>query len=120
MTSLDVCKMKTGGEKIGVKVDRFLKIVWMISNLNKSRSLIYKVRNFLTSGFEIYAIWVECLVNKLSQIPGVNSGFIRHIVAQIMLLKCVENHNRLCLKCSNCHKLMINHRLSYKLALHII
>ena len=37
-----------------------------------------------------------------------------------MLLKCVGNHNRLCFKCSNCHKLMINHRLSYKLALHII
>jgi len=29
-------------------------------------------------------LWVECLVNKLSQIPDVNSGFIRHIVAQIM------------------------------------
>ena len=66
MMSLDVCK-----------------IVWKISNLNKSRRLIYKIRNFLTSGFEIYAIWVECLVNKLSQIPDVNSGLIRHIVAQI-------------------------------------
>ena len=43
-------------EKIGVKVDWFLKIVWKISNLNKSRRLIYKKRNFLTSGFEIYAI----------------------------------------------------------------
>jgi len=66
---------------------------------------------------------VECLVNKLSQIPDVNSGFIHHIVAQIkvremvthlgthlfikdnsnvftMLLQCVGNHNRLkiCLK----------------------
>ena len=27
---------------------------------------------FLTSGFEIYAIWVQRLVNKLSQIPDVN------------------------------------------------
>jgi len=35
MTSLDVCKMKAR-EKIGVKVDRYLKIVWKISNLNKS------------------------------------------------------------------------------------
>jgi len=61
----------------------FLKIVWKISNLNKSRRLIHKIRNFLTSGFEIYVIWVECLVNKLSQILDVNSGFIRHIVAQI-------------------------------------
>jgi len=70
-------------EKMGVKVDQFLKIVWKISNLNQSRRLIYKIRNFLTSGFEIYAIWVECLVNKLSKILDVNSGFIRHIVAQI-------------------------------------
>jgi len=75
----------TAREKIDVKVDGFLKIVWKISNLNKSRRLIYKIRYFLTSGFEIYkyAIWVKCLVNKLSQVPGVNSGFIRHIVAQI-------------------------------------
>ena len=73
----------TAHEKIGVKVDRFLKIFWKVSILNKSRRLIYKVRNFLTSGFEIYAIWVEYLVNKLSQIPEVNSGFIRHNVAQI-------------------------------------
>ena len=43
----------------------------------------YKIRNFLTSGFELYAIWVECLGNKLSQIPEVNIGFIRHIVAHI-------------------------------------
>jgi len=28
-------------------------------------------------------IWVDCLVNKLSQIPDVNSGFKRHIVDQI-------------------------------------
>ena len=73
----------TAHEKIGVKVDRFLKIVWKISNLNKSRRLIYKIRNLLPSGFEIYAIWVDCLVNKLSQIPSVNSGFICHIVVQI-------------------------------------
>ena len=70
-------------KKKGVKVDRFLKIVWKISNLNKSRRLNYKIRNFLPSGFELYATWVECLVNKLSQIPDVNSRFIRHIVAQI-------------------------------------
>jgi len=38
---------------------------------------------FLTSGFEICAIWVECLAKWLSQIPDVNSGFIPHIVAQI-------------------------------------
>ena len=68
----------TAREKIGVKVDRFLKIVRKISNLNNSIRLIYKIRNFLTSGFELYAIWVECLVNKLSQIPDVNSQFIRH------------------------------------------
>jgi len=54
---------------------RFLKIVWKISNLNKSRRLIYKIRNFLTSGFEIYAIWVECLVNKLSQIPDPDTSY---------------------------------------------
>ena len=47
----------TAREKIDVKVDRFLKIVLKISNLNKSRRLIYKMRNFLTSGFEIYAIY---------------------------------------------------------------
>ena len=35
-------------------------------------------------------------------------------------LKYVGNHNRLCLKCLNCHKLMINHRLSYKQALQTI
>ena len=45
----------TAHEKLGVKVNRFLKIIWKISNLNKSRRQIYKVRNFLTSGFEIYA-----------------------------------------------------------------
>jgi len=84
MMSLDVCKLKyTAREKIGVKVHRFLKIVWKISNLNKSRRLIYKIQNFLTNGFEIYVIWVECLVNKVSQISDVNSGFIRHSVAQI-------------------------------------
>jgi len=44
----------TAHEKIDVNVDQFLKIVWKISNLNKSRCLIYKKRNFLTSGFEIY------------------------------------------------------------------
>jgi len=59
----------TAREKIGVKVNQFLKIIWKISNLNKSRRLIFKIRNFFTSGFEIYAIWVKCLVNKLSQIP---------------------------------------------------
>ena len=30
----------TAHKKIGVKVDRFLKIVWKISNLNKSRGCI--------------------------------------------------------------------------------
>jgi len=75
--------MYTARKKIDVKCDQFIKIVWKISNLNKSRRLIYKIRHFLTSGFEIYAIWVECLVNKLSQITDVNSGFICHIVAQI-------------------------------------
>ena len=44
----------TAHEKIDVNVDQFLKIVWKISNLNKSRCLIYKIWNFLTSGFEIY------------------------------------------------------------------
>jgi len=73
--------MYTARKKIDVKCDQFIKMVWKISNLNKSRRLIYKIRTFLTSGFEIY----ECLVNKLSQIPDVNtcSGLIRHIVAQI-------------------------------------
>jgi len=65
MTSLDVCKMKIS-----------LKMFWKISNLNKARRLIYKIRNFLTSGFEIYAIWVECLVNKLSQMGIVVSYVI--------------------------------------------
>ena len=45
--------MYTDREKIGVQVDRFLKIVWKISNLNKPRRLIYEMRNFPTSGFEI-------------------------------------------------------------------
>ena len=49
---------------------------------------MYKIRNFLPCGFEIYAIWVECLVNKLLQIPDVNSGFIRHIVAPIYAQCC--------------------------------
>ena len=35
----------TAREKIGDKVNWFLKIVWKISNLNKSRRLIYKIRN---------------------------------------------------------------------------
>jgi len=43
MTSLDVCKMKVYYYlKIGVKVGRFLKLVWKISNLNKSRRLKYE------------------------------------------------------------------------------
>ena len=49
-------KKYTAREKIGVKVDWFLKIVWKISNLDKSIRLICKIRNFLTIGFEIYAI----------------------------------------------------------------
>ena len=60
----------TALDKIGVKVDWFLKIVWKISNLDKSIRLIYKIRNFLTSGLEIYIIWVKCIVNK-SQITDV-------------------------------------------------
>jgi len=43
---------------------------WKISNLDKSIRLIYKIRNFLTSGLEIYIIWVKCIVNK-SQITDV-------------------------------------------------
>ena len=39
----------TAREKIGVKIDQFLKIVWKISSN-------YKIWNFLASGFEIYAI----------------------------------------------------------------
>ena len=107
----------TAHEKICVKVVRFLKIVWKISNLNQSRRLIYKIRNFLTSGFEIYAIWFECLVNKLSQIPDHNTSYynpnkVREMMTHLgthlfikdnanvctMLLNCVRNHNRLCLK----------------------
>ena len=78
-------------KKKGVKVDRFLIIVWKISNLDKSICLIYKIRNFLTSGLEIYAIWVKCLVNKLSQITDVKSGFLRHIVTQIRTRKMVTH-----------------------------
>ena len=37
----------TACEKIGVKVDWFLKIVWTISNLDKSMCLICKITNFL-------------------------------------------------------------------------
>jgi len=45
MTSLDVCKMKIYcSRKLGVKVDQFLKIVWKISNLDKSKRLIYKIQ----------------------------------------------------------------------------
>ena len=69
-------------ENLGVKVNWFLNIVWKISNLDKSIHLICKIQSFLTSGLEIYAIWVECLVNKLSKITDVNSGFIRVIVTQ--------------------------------------
>ena len=36
----------TAHEKIGVKVDRFLKIVWKISILNKSWRLIYNIQTF--------------------------------------------------------------------------
>jgi len=39
----------TAHEKIGVKVDQFLKIVPKFLNLNKSRRLIYKIRNFLNT-----------------------------------------------------------------------
>ena len=65
MMSLDVCKMKVYSSR----KNRFLKVVWKISNLNKSRRLVYKIRNFLTSGFEKYATWVECLVKKVVTDP---------------------------------------------------
>jgi len=68
---------------MGVKGDRFLRIVWRISNLDKSIRLIYKIRNFLTSVLEICGIWVKSLDYKLSQIIDVNSGFICHLVTQI-------------------------------------
>ena len=75
----------------------------------KSRRLIYKIRNFVTSGFEIYAIWVECLVNKLSQIqdtsycsPNKVREMVTHLGTHLfikdnanvctMLIKCVGNH----------------------------
>ena len=60
MTSLDVYKMKVySSRKKGVEVDQFLKLVWKISNLDKSMCLICKIRDFLTSGLEIYAIWLN-------------------------------------------------------------
>ena len=65
--------------------------------------------------------WVHtsyCSPNKVREM--VTHLFIKNNNVCTMLLKCVGNHNRLCLKCSNCHKVMINDRLSYKLALHII
>jgi len=83
MIYMYVKRKYTAGEKIGVKVDRFLKIVWKISNLDKSIRLIYKIRIFPTSGLVKYAMWVKCLVNKLSQITEVKSGFICHLVTQI-------------------------------------
>ena len=55
-----VCiKKYTACEKIGVKVNRFLKIVFYISNLDKSIHINYKIRKILTSGLEIYAIWIK-------------------------------------------------------------
>ena len=54
----------TAHENICVKVDRFLKIVWKISNLNKSKRLIYKIRNFLLSGFKLYAIIMGWMFSK--------------------------------------------------------
>jgi len=57
----DIKKWKyTAREKIRLKVNQFLKIVWKILNLDKSIFLIYKIQNFLTSGLEINAIWVKC------------------------------------------------------------
>ena len=78
MTSLDVCKMKV-----------------YFSRRNRCQGI--------PSGLEIYVIWVECLVNKLSKITDVNSRFIRHIVTQINKVRetvthYAGNHNRLCLK----------------------
>ena len=65
----------TACEKKRVKVDQFLEIVWKISNLNKSRRLIYKIRNFLTSGFEIYAICnVLPRIQKLGDICPITLG----------------------------------------------
>jgi len=98
MTSFDVCKMKVYCSlKIGVKVGRFLKIVWKISNLNKSRRLIYKVRNFLTSGFEIYAIWDECLVNKYMNNGCIGVIFLMHQVKRVSFLNILTVDNKVIL-----------------------
>ena len=84
MTSLYVKWKYTAREKIGVKVDRFLKIVWKISIEINQDVLFTKYETFLPVVLKYMTyIWVDCLVNKLSQIQDVNSGFKRHIVDQI-------------------------------------
>ena len=75
-------------------------------------------------GCELWVHTSYCCPNKVKEmVTHLGTHLVKRltlIYAPTMLLKCIGNHNRLCLKCSNCHKLMINHRLSYKLPLHII
>ena len=65
MMSLDVCKMKVYcSRKNRCQINRFLKCVWKISTLSKSRCLIYKIRNLLTSGFEIIVCHMGWMFSK--------------------------------------------------------
>ena len=49
----------TAHENIGVKVDRFLKIVWKISNLVKSlKSNLQNTKLSYQSGLEIYMTYL--------------------------------------------------------------
>ena len=71
----------TAREKIDVKVDWFLKIVWKISNLNKSRRLIYKIRNFLPSGFEL----------SRGRVISTEGNFRRYLIAPFPLFVCARS-----------------------------
>jgi len=64
-------------------IDFFKLFDFKISNFDKINRPNLQNMKFLTSGLEIYAIWVKCLVNKLSQITDVKSGFICRLVTQI-------------------------------------
>ena len=72
-----------------LKVDWFLKIVWKILKLYESIRLIYKIRNFLTNGLELFAIWHKCLVvtdhrcEKWVLMSSCNQNKVREMVTHL-------------------------------------
>ena len=116
MTSLDVCKMKAYCLRKNRCQSQLISYV-------QSTKLSYQwFWNICHMGWMFSKqVVTDPVCEQWVHTSYCSPNEVKEMVTNVctMLLKCVGNYNRLCLKCSNCHKLMINHRLSYKLALHI-